>query len=123
MNNGTLISVVDDDASVRESIPEFLRAFGYDTRPFDSAESFLASQMVDLSRCLILDVAMPGMSGPDLFVEVRRRPLQTPIIFITAHDDSDLCGELIDLGAAACLLKPFEPTDLVDALRLALHDM
>ena len=123
MTNGTLISVVDDDASVRESIPAFLRAFGYDARAFDSAESFLASQMVDLSRCLILDVAMPGMSGPDLFAKVRQRPLQTPIIFITAHGNGDLCKELIDQGAAACLLKPFEPTDLVDALRSALRDM
>ena len=119
-SENVLVSVVDDDASVRESLPPFLSAHGYDPRTFSSAEAFLASPALDRSCCLILDVAMPGMSGPDLFVELRRRSLQTPIIFITAHGNNHLCRELVDQGAAACLHKPFEPTELIAAMRLAL---
>lgn len=123
MNNGLLVSVVDDDPSIRDSIPHFLRASGYDAHAFASAEAFLASQSAQQSRCLILDIAMPGMSGPDLFTTVRQRPIQVPVIFITAHGTGHLCQELIDQGAAACLHKPFEPTDLLDALRAAVPDM
>jgi PleD family two-component response regulator len=80
-----LVSVVDDDESVRESLPDLLRSFGFDVAPFASAAAFLASESLDRSSCLILDVAMPGMTGPELQQELIRRRYDMPIIFITAH--------------------------------------
>src|SRR5919106_6368074 len=82
-----LVSVVDDDESVRESLPDLLRELGYAVRAFSSAEAFLASDCVGQTRCLILDVAMPGMSGPDLQRELRRSRREIPIVFIPAHQD------------------------------------
>lgn len=120
MTDDVLISVVDDDESIRESIPDLLRASGFSARAFASAEDFLASDVVDASQCVILDVAMPGMSGPELHAELRRRPRNIPVIFITAHGNGDLCARLLKDGAVACLYKPFDPTALVDALRAAL---
>jgi len=79
------ISVVDDDESVRESLPDLLREFGFATEAFSSAEEFLASNCVCQTKCLILDVAMPGMSGPDLQRELMRRRKKIPIVFITAY--------------------------------------
>ena len=115
-----LVSVIDDDESVRESIPSLLRAFGFDARAFDSAEAFLASDAIEATKCLILDVAMPGMSGPELFEQLKQGPTDIPVIFITAHGTSELCGRLIRLGAAACLQKPFDPMALMEALQHAL---
>jgi FixJ family two-component response regulator len=120
MTDDVLVSVVDDDESVRESIPALLRAFGFDARAFDSAEAFLASEVANETQCVVLDVAMPGMSGPELFDELRRRPQTVPVIFITAQDNGDLCRRLIALGAAACLYKPFDPMALIEALKHAL---
>lgn len=70
---GSLVSVVDDDESVRESLPDLLRELGFEVEAFSSAEEFLASDSIGQTRCLILDVAMPGMSGPDLQRELARR--------------------------------------------------
>jgi FixJ family two-component response regulator len=120
MTDGVLVSVVDDDESVRESIPDLLRAFGFSARAFTSAEDFLASDVVDATQCVILDVAMPGMSGPELFEELKRRPLSIPVIFVTAHGNTDLCAQLLKDGAVACLHKPFDPPALVEALQRAL---
>jgi FixJ family two-component response regulator len=120
MTDDVLISVVDDDESVRESIPDLLRAFGFSVRAFSSAEDFLTSDAIDNTRCAILDVAMPGMSGPELFEELKRRPPSIPVIFVTAHGNTDLCARLIQEGAVACLDKPFDPPALVEALRKAL---
>jgi FixJ family two-component response regulator len=94
-----LISVVDDDASSRESLPDLLQLLGFACTPFASAEEFLASNAVSETRCLILDVSMPGMSGPELQSELYRRGAKIPIIFITAHCDSALRAELIARGA------------------------
>jgi FixJ family two-component response regulator len=115
-----LISVVDDDESVRESLPDLLNEFGFDTRTFSSAEEFLASELVADTNCLLLDVAMPGMSGPDLQRELRQRERSIPIVFITAHRDATVRPRLIADGAVDCLFKPFEPTDLLQALNTAL---
>ncbi len=82
-----LVSVVDDDESVRESLPDLLWEFGCAVRAFASAEEFLISDCVAETRCLILDIAMPGMSGPDLQHELKRRRQEIPIVFITAHAD------------------------------------
>ena len=115
-----LITVVDDDESVRESLPDLLKEFGFDALAFSSAEEFLASESVAETRCLVLDVAMPGMTGPDLQRELTLRDRKVPIVFITAHRDATVRLRLIALGAVECLFKPFEPTDLLQALNTAL---
>ena len=116
-----LVSVVDDDESVRESLPDLLREFGYIPRAFSSAEEFLASDCVGQTRCLILDVAMPGMTGPDLQRELMRRHYEIPIVFITAHGDEAVRPRLLELGAVACLFKPFSDTALLTALNDAFQ--
>ena len=120
MNNGALLSIVDDDESVRESLPDLLRQFGFATEAFSSAEAFLASKAVDRTDCLILDVAMPGMSGPDLQLELMRRQLTIPIVFITAQSDEETRSRVLTQGAVACLLKPFSQAALLEALNVAL---
>jgi FixJ family two-component response regulator len=117
----SLVAVVDDDESVRESLPDLLLEFGFAARAFASAEEFLASDCLGQTRCLILDVAMPGMSGPDLQRELARRRQEIPIVFITAHADESVRPRLLERGAVACLLKPFSGTALLDALRAALR--
>ena len=120
MDPRPLISVVDDDESVRESLPDLLREFGFDAQTFSSAEEFLTSEAVDDTNCLVLDVAMPGMSGPDLQRELKTREQSIPIVFITAARDATVRTRLIAQGAVECLFKPFEPTDLLQALNAAL---
>jgi FixJ family two-component response regulator len=112
--------VVDDDESVRESLPDLLRLVGYEVRAFDSAEAFLASGLLDATKCLVLDIAMPGMSGPQLYAEIVRQDRDMPVIFITANGNPDLCAQLVKQGALACLSKPFDPDVLVEAVRRAL---
>jgi len=116
-----LISVVDDDESVRESLPDLLREFGFEAQAFTSAEEFLASDVVGDTNCLLLDVAMPGMSGPDLQRELKLRAQSIPIVFITAQRDATVRPRLMAQGAVDCLFKPFEPTDLLEALNTALR--
>jgi FixJ family two-component response regulator len=116
-----LITVVDDDESVRESLPDLLREFGFEAQTFSSAEEFLDSESVADTSCLVLDVAMPGMTGPDLQRELTRRDRSIPIVFITAHRDATVRPRLIAQGAVDCLFKPFEPTDLLQALNTALR--
>jgi FixJ family two-component response regulator len=120
MESRPLVSVVDDDESVRESLPDLLQEFGFAVAAFASAEEFLASGRVAETRCLILDVAMPGMSGPDLQRELLQRREQVPIVFITAHADQSAFPRFIELGAVACLRKPFSDTALREALDAAL---
>ena len=116
-----LVSVVDDDESVRESLPDLLGEFGFATRTFSSAEEFLTSDCVDRSKCLILDIAMPGMTGPELQQELVRRRQAIPIIFITANRDKTVRPRLLDQGAVECLSKPFSDTALLEALNAALR--
>lgn len=116
-----LITVVDDDESVRESLPDLLNEFGFEARTFSSAEDFLASESVDETKCLVLDVAMPGMTGPDLQRELKLREQAIPIVFITAQRDAAARLHLIAQGAVECLFKPFEPNDLLRALNTALR--
>lgn len=116
-----LVSVVDDDESIRESLPDLLREFGFRTRAFSSAEEFLASDCVDQTRCLILDIAMPGMTGPDLQRELKLRRRQIPIVFITANREEAVRPRVLEQGAVACLFKPFSDTALLEALHLALR--
>jgi FixJ family two-component response regulator len=121
MNPQSLVSIVDDDESVRESLPDLLRLFGLASQTFSSAEEFLAKDGISQSKCLILDVAMPGMCGPELQEELNRRKIKTPIIFITAHRDEALRSRLIGQGAIACLIKPFDDVVMLEALNSALQ--
>ena len=117
----SLVSVVDDDESLRESLPDLLREFGFAARAFASAEEFLASDCVGQTRCLILDIAMPGMTGPDLQRELKRRRKEIPIIFITAQRDETVRPRVLEQGAVECLFKPFSDTALLDALNRSLR--
>jgi FixJ family two-component response regulator len=121
MTKRSLVAVVDDDESIRESLPDLLRQFGYAARAFPSAEAFLGSELVSETGCLILDLAMPGMSGPDLQEELMRRRQEIPIVFITANGDRTVRPRLIAKGAVECLFKPFNETALLDALSAALR--
>jgi FixJ family two-component response regulator len=113
--------VVDDDESVRESLPDLLREFGFAARAFSSAQQFLSSGCVNDTSCLILDVAMPGMSGPELQQELKRRGIEIPIIFITGRKDETIRAQVLTQGAAGYLLKPFSDGDLLAAINTALH--
>jgi FixJ family two-component response regulator len=115
-----LVAVVDDDESVRESLPDLVRALGFEVRAFASAEDFLGSDCFDTTQCMLLDIAMPGMSGPELQQELARRGKAIPIIFITAHADAGVRPQVLARGAITCLVKPFSEDELVEALDDAL---
>jgi FixJ family two-component response regulator len=117
-----LVSVVDDDESVRESLPDLLKEFGFSTEAFSSAEEFLASDSVGKTSCLILDVAMPGMTGPELQRELTHRGQSIPIVYITAHKDDTMRPRLLRQGAVDCLFKPFSDAALQKALSSALSE-
>src|SRR5579863_2337692 len=117
----SLVSVVDDDESVRESLPDLLREFGFTARSFSSAEEFLASECVGQTNCLILDVSMPGMSGMELQRELKFRGQHIPIVFITANRDEAVRPRVLSQGAAAYLFKPFSDIALLEALNTALR--
>ena len=117
----SLVSIVDDDESVRESLPDLLREFGFAARAFSSAEEFLASTYVGQTNCLILDIAMPGMSGPDLQQELKLRRQEIPIVFITAQRDEGVRRRVMEQGAVECLFKPFSETALLEVLNAALR--
>jgi len=121
MVSSSLVSVVDDDESVRESLPDLLRQFGFAVQAFSSAEEFLSSDFVGRTKCLVLDVAMPGMSGPDLQRELMNRRQEIPIVFITAHGGETVRPRLIGKGAVECLSKPFSDTALLEAVNAALR--
>jgi len=116
-----LVSVVDDDESVRESLPDLLNEMGFGVQVFSSAEEFLASDFVGLTKILVLDIAMPGMSGPELQEELKLRRQRIPIVFITAQKDDTVRPSLIARGAVECLFKPFSDTALLSALNAALR--
>jgi FixJ family two-component response regulator len=121
MTDRPLVALIDDDESVRESLPDLLRELGYAVNVFASAEEFLASNELTRSRCLILDVAMPGMTGPDLQRELTIRGHIPPIVFITGQKSEGVRPTLLQWGAAACLFKPFSEAALLQALDAALQ--
>ncbi len=118
---GRLVTVVDDDESVRESLPDLLRSFGLDVEAFSSAEAFLQSERLKHTDCLVLDVAMPEMTGPELQVELIRRKLDIPIVFITADSDERVSSEVLARGCAAYLFKPFSEAAILGAINRALE--
>jgi FixJ family two-component response regulator len=117
-----LVAIVDDDESVRESLPDLLRSFGLEVEPYASAEAFLTSGSVERADCLVLDVAMPGMSGPELQEELARRNQATPIVFITAFSDDRIRATVLNHGAVAYLIKPFSEDAIVGAVNAALGE-
>ena len=121
MTTNRFLVVVDDDESVRESLPDLLREFGFEVEAFSSAEEYLASKALGRTDCLILDVAMPGMSGPDLQQELSRRREIIPIVFITGNGDEAICPQVLAAGAVDCLRKPFSDVALVNAVTAALR--
>jgi FixJ family two-component response regulator len=120
MSRPDLVSVVDDDESVREALPDLLRVLGYAAEAFASAEEFLASDCVGRTSCLLLDLAMPGMTGLDLQRALSARRQEIPIVFITALHEEGVRPRLLALGAVDCLFKPFSDTALLRALRSAV---
>jgi FixJ family two-component response regulator len=116
-----LLSVVDDDESVRESLPDLIQEFGFTARAFSSAEEFLSSGSADETSCLILDIAMPGMSGPELYQELKRRGEEIPTIFITGQRDEKVRTRALGQGAAGFLIKPFSDAALLAAIESALE--
>jgi FixJ family two-component response regulator len=121
MTTRPLISVVDDDESVRESLPDLLKELGFAVEVFSSGEEFLASPHLLRTSCLILDIAMPGMSGTDVQRELKVRQQPIPIIFITAHGDASVRPHLIQQGAVDVLFKPFTESALLAAIETALR--
>lgn len=120
MDHPVLVSLVDDDESVRESVPDLLRLSGFSVRAFSSAREFLGSEVVSQTGCLILDVAMPEMSGPELLLELRRRGQQVPVVFITAQAGDTIRSHLMAQGAVECLFKPLSEEAILEALGTAL---
>ena len=122
MPNATpIVFIVDDDVSVRESLELLIRSAGWRPETFASAEEFLANGAVEQTRCLILDIAMPGMTGFDLQQELERRRQEIPIVFITAFADETVRSRALAAGAVECLSKPFSETALLDAVATALR--
>jgi len=117
-----IVSIVDDDESVRESLPDLVRELGFAAQAFSSAEEFLSSDCAGETRCLILDIMMPGMTGPELQKELKVRRRQIPIVFITAQTSATIRAEMLEQGAVECLIKPFSDTDLLDALNSAIRE-
>jgi CheY-like chemotaxis protein len=115
-----LISVVDDDESIRESLPDLLRELGFSAQAFASAEDFLASLLLCQTRLLLLDVAMPNMSGPALQRELARQRRMIPIVFITAQPEDELRRQLLETGTVNVLYKPFSESTLIRMLTAAL---
>ena len=122
-NERPLLSVVDDDESMRDSLPGLITEFGFAARTFSSAVEFLSSDSVDETSCLILDVAMPGMSGPDLHQELKRRGKKIPVIFITGQKDETVRTRVLQQGAAGFLLKPFSDVALLAAIKTAMQSI
>ena len=120
--NKKFVAVVDDDESVRESVPELLRELGYDSEGFSSAAEFLTSEQLMSTDCLVLDIAMPEMTGPELHGELIRRGHRIPVVFITAHGDQAIRARLREQGAIDCLAKPFSDTALMETLKTALAE-
>ena len=121
MIEAALISIVDDDESMREALQSLLRSVGFRAETFASAEQFLQSDQIENTACLILDVRMPGMSG----LELQRRLIATqcriPIVFVTAHGDEEARSRALQEGAVEFLLKPFSEEALLNAIQVALH--
>lgn len=113
-----IVCVIDDDESVRESLPALLSQLGLNCRAFSSAAEYLASDLTETTACIIADIGMPGMSGRGLQQHLRRKDRRTPIIFMTGQPDE--CAAVLEEGGVACLAKPFPERALLAALSAAI---
>ena len=116
-----LISIVDDDDALRNSLDDLIRSIGFRTQGFPSAEAFLSSDQACDTACLILDVRMPGMNGLELQRQMVAANWRIPIIFITSHADDDARARALEAGAVAFLYKPFREEELLNAIDAALN--
>ena len=121
MRETALISIVDDDESMREAIQSLLRSVGFRAKTFASGEQFLQSDQIENTACLILDVRMPGMSGLDLQRRLMATQCRIPIVFVTAHGEEEALSRALQEGAVDFLLKPFSEEALLNAIQVALH--
>jgi FixJ family two-component response regulator len=120
MSAASLISIVDDDDSLRNSLNNLIRSVGFGVQGFSSAEAFLSSNQLHDTACLILDVRMPGMSGLDLQRQLVATNCGIPIIFITSHGDDNARTRALEAGAVDFLYKPFREEALLNAIYKAL---
>jgi FixJ family two-component response regulator len=120
LQQAPVVSIVDDDESVRTAAKCLVRSLGCDAHIFASAEEFLKSALVSTSACLIVDVQMPKMNGLELQSALRAKGHHTPIIFITAFPEERFRARAFEEGAICFLSKPFDAKDLVDCLTMAL---
>jgi FixJ family two-component response regulator len=116
----TRVALVDDDASIRRGVARMLELSGLRVTTFDSAEALLADGPSSAFDCLVLDVHLPGLSGPECYGSLRARGQVPPAVFITAHDEIETQEMLQRAGAASCLRKPFRGQQLLDAIRHAV---
>jgi FixJ family two-component response regulator len=116
----SLISIVDDDDALRNSLDDLIQSIGFRTQGFPSAEAFLSSNQVHDTACLILDVRMAGMNGLELQRQLVATHCRIPIIFITSHEDDDARKRALEAGAVAYLYKPFREEELLNAIDAAL---
>ena len=121
MANHSVICVVDDDVSVRESLEGLMRSVGFAVNTFASAEEFLDSDRLRNTDCLILDVRLAGMNGLELQRQLATSHSEIPIIFITSYEDDEVRARALNRGAVAYLLKPFNDEELLDAIDAALQ--
>ena len=115
-----VVFVVDDDASLRESLEDLIRSVGLRVEAFASAQEFLGSQRLDVPGCLILDVRLQGLSGLELQKRLAEADIELPIIFITGYGDIPMTVQALKAGAVEFLTKPFRDQDLLDAIQQAL---
>jgi len=116
-----LVCVVDDDQSVRRGLGRLFKSAGYAAETFASAEDYLAREIFEGPICLVLDVRMPGVNGPDLQEVLESRGACEQIIFITGHSDVPTCTKAMKNGAVDFLLKPFDDGELIEAVKRALE--
>jgi FixJ family two-component response regulator len=120
MPEAPLISIVDDDDALRNSLEDLLQAIGFQTQNFRSAEAFLSASQAHDTACLILDVRMPGMNGLELQRQLFAANRRIPVIFITAHADAEARAQALEAGAVAFLYKPCREEELLEAIDIAL---
>jgi FixJ family two-component response regulator len=119
--NGPVVFVVDDDASVREGLDSLFRSIDLQVETFGEAPEFLQRKLPDVPSCLVLDVRLPGLGGLDLQAELAKVDIPIPIIFITGHGDIPMTVHAMKAGAVEFLTKPFREQDLLDAVQIALE--
>src|SRR5262249_20684656 len=117
----SLVFVIDDDASVRDSLKSLFESVGLHVQLFDSADTFLQSERPNVTCCLVLDVRLPGLSGIELQAELAKAGTELPIIFLTGHGDIPMTVQAMKAGAVEFLTKPCRDQELLDAVRLALE--